>query len=82
MGTSLLMHAILINHGYRPPGRDRDLAYEDFLRIGNLELEKLAELRHRGAFSTVSQTFAACCARCLESDDLSTNSLPKHWYQV
>ena len=82
MLISLLMHAILTNRGYRLLGRHYGLVYEDFFRIGGLAFEQLAQLRHRGAFSTVSQTFAACCARCLEADDQSIKDLPKRWYQV
>lgn len=34
---------------------------EVFERIGNLTFTQLANLRHRGAFTTVSSTFATCC---------------------
>ncbi|KAG5924019.1 hypothetical protein E4U61_001925 [Claviceps capensis] len=34
---------------------------EVFERIGNLTFTQLASLRHRGAFTTVSATFATCC---------------------
>ena len=37
---------------------------DDYQSIGELVFEQLAELRHRGAFSTVSQTFAAWCIAC------------------
>lgn len=50
--------------------------------FGELAFTELAELRHRGAFSTVSQTFADCCIRCVESENLETQSLPTEWYQV
>ncbi|KAI4089386.1 MAG: hypothetical protein LQ339_008555 [Xanthoria mediterranea] len=49
--------------------------------FGELAFTELAELRHRGAFSTVSQTFSDCCIRCVESKDLETQELPKSWYQ-
>lgn len=29
--------------------------------IGNLTFTQLSQLRHRGAFTTVSQTFTVCC---------------------
>jgi len=34
------------------------------LSLGDLCFTQLAELRHRGAFSTVAQTWLACCSRC------------------
>ncbi|GAB0131934.1 hypothetical protein EsDP_00000387 [Epichloe bromicola] len=34
---------------------------EVFERIGNLTFAQLASLRHRGAFTTVSTSFATCC---------------------
>ena len=34
------------------------------LSLGDLCFIQLAELRHRGAFSTVAQTWLACCSRC------------------
>ena len=54
----------------------------DLERIGNLAVTQLAELRHRGAFSTVSQTFAACCMHCSRSQDSDIRSLPRAWYNV
>ncbi|KAI1816773.1 hypothetical protein GGS20DRAFT_593980 [Poronia punctata] len=41
--------------GFLSPSR------QNFEDIGNLTFEELSNLRHRGAFSTVSQTFTACC---------------------
>ncbi|KAI9731269.1 MAG: hypothetical protein M1818_007894 [Claussenomyces sp. TS43310] len=37
------------------------VSYETFRTIGDLTFDQLASLRHRGAFSTVSLTFAKCC---------------------
>lgn len=54
----------------------------DFERMGSLSFRQLSELRHRGAFSVVSQTFASCCQRCGQSDDLSIAALPTTWYRV
>ena len=58
------------------------LAYDDFEQIGRLIMAQLAELRHRGAFSVVSQTFAACCMHCSKSDDAHARDLPQKWYKV
>ncbi|KAI1169980.1 putative death-receptor fusion protein-domain-containing protein [Nemania sp. FL0916] len=55
----------------------------NFEDIGNLSFEQLSTLRHRGAFSTVSQTFTACCqlvqsTRAHKIDDVD---LLKEWYE-
>lgn len=49
--------------------------------LGDLCFNQLAELRHRGAFSTVAQTFAVVCAECLSSTDKSIGLLTDFWYQ-
>ena len=43
-------------------------------------LEQLSVLRHRGAFSTVAQTFAFCCERFAGVPSLWGDV--KSWYQV
>ena len=61
---------------------DRDyLTPEIFERLGYLCFTQLLELRHRGAFSTVSQTFAAFCRRCVTSKIAKLQALPEVWYQ-
>lgn len=58
-----------------------------FNDIGSLTFDQLATLRHRGAFTTVSSTFTACCqiTQSLQSvfPDLpeSENHL-RLWYEV
>lgn len=52
-----------------------------FEMLGRLCFTQLAELRHRGAFSTVAQTFAACCQRCANVENDSIRTLPETWYQ-
>ncbi|KAH7359589.1 HEAT repeat protein-like protein [Pyrenochaeta sp. MPI-SDFR-AT-0127] len=54
---------------------------EQFERLGRLCFIQLLELRHRGAFSTVSQTFSAFCRRCVSSDISTIRALPELWYQ-
>ena len=49
---------------------------------GRLCFKQLVELRHRGAFSTVAQTFAACCRRFAMALREDLNRLPEIWYQV
>lgn len=42
--------------------------YDGVQRIGDLAFTQLAELRHRGAFSTVAQTFATCCVAAVKEN--------------
>ena len=44
-------------------------------------MTQLGELRHRGAFSTVSITFASCCFACVQSGDPDLIYEPQEWYQ-
>lgn len=55
---------------------------EVFSRIGNLAFEQLAALRHRGAFTTVSNTFATCCQleHRIETPQ-NAHSLLERWYK-
>ncbi|KAJ5960846.1 Armadillo-like helical [Penicillium vulpinum] len=78
--ASLLLHATMVNTSYGPSGND-GLNWTDFSNIGSVSFTQLAELRHRGAFSNVSQTFATCCQRCSSSKDPSIRELHKTWYQ-
>ncbi|KAL9001465.1 MAG: hypothetical protein Q9169_000040 [Polycauliona sp. 2 TL-2023] len=78
--SSTLMHAMIA--GSKGAPIVRALQYQHYRTFGELAFTELAELRHRGAFSTVSQTFAECCIRCMESKDPETRLLPKEWYQV
>ncbi|KAI9734539.1 MAG: hypothetical protein M1834_002140 [Cirrosporium novae-zelandiae] len=78
---SSLLQAIVSNSSYGPNSENDGLGFEDFKSVGGLCFTQLAELRHRGAFSTVSSTFASCCQRCIKSDDKSVAGLPFSWYQ-
>ncbi|KAI1450812.1 putative death-receptor fusion protein-domain-containing protein [Annulohypoxylon stygium] len=55
---------------------------QNFEDIGRLTFDELSNLRHRGAFTTVSQTFTSCCQFVkyfpVESDD--GPSLLDEWY--
>ncbi|PWY74362.1 HEAT repeat protein [Aspergillus heteromorphus CBS 117.55] len=77
--SSLLLHATISNKAYGP--QESGLTVEHFANIGTLSFIQLAELRHRGAFSTVSQTFATCCLRCGQSSSPEISALPSRWYQ-
>ncbi|KAF2191501.1 HEAT repeat protein-like protein [Zopfia rhizophila CBS 207.26] len=54
---------------------------ENFEVLGRLCFTQLSDLRHRGAFSTVAQTFSAFCRRCSSADNERLRSLPEKWYQ-
>ena len=81
--NSALLHAIIANKGYGPtPSDGHGLSYENYRKVGTLSFSQLAQLRHRGAFSTVSQTFSACCTACAGSSDLNLSGLVRSWYHV
>ncbi|CAI6334384.1 unnamed protein product [Periconia digitata] len=56
------------------------LDIEKVEKYGNLCFNQLVELRHRGAFSTVAQTFSAFCRRCASSEEPALRALPEKWY--
>jgi len=61
----------------------RTAEYDHLLQVlGDLCFTQLAELRHRGAFSTVAQTFALVCRQSgLSNNEMSRGLVPK-WYTV
>ncbi|KAL5335459.1 putative death-receptor fusion protein-domain-containing protein [Aspergillus crustosus] len=77
--SSMLVHATLSNLTYGPED-ESGLTRDDFEQIGKSSFTQLAELRHRGAFSTVAQTFASCCQRCGQSTNTDISVLPQNWY--
>jgi hypothetical protein len=72
----------MANPSYAPDTGSDIFSYRDFERIGTLSFTQLADLRHRGAFSTVAHTFTSCCQRCAKSKDPEIRALPEIWYQV
>ena len=74
------MQAFILNH--KPALSDRGQSYDIIASFGKLAFTQLAELRHRGAFSTVSKTFTACCTRCVKDTDPAIVELPKKWCEV
>lgn len=84
------MNLMVTTNPYSSSDSNRGFRYEDFQNLGNLTFLQLAELRHRGAFSAVSQTFSACCKRCAQAKqsveqeirDSLISHLPQEWYQV
>lgn len=57
------------------------LPFELFEQIGNLSFHQLAALRHRGAFSTVSLTFATCC-KIAEGTNVTMAAKLEQWKNV
>lgn len=54
-----------------------------FSAIGNLSFEQASTIRHRGALTTVSQTFATSCQMSRHYDkDGSSDTLLNTWYKV
>lgn len=80
--NSSLLQATVSGSHYRRASSVNKLELEDYKRIGALSFAELAELRHRGAFSTVAQTFTACCISCVSSQDPDIAVLPKIWFNV
>jgi hypothetical protein len=78
---SILVRAMISR---APIGANQDsmIRHESFETLGRLCFTQLVDLRHRGAFSTVAQTFAAFCRRCLSANDEVLMVLPEKWYQV
>jgi hypothetical protein len=81
---SNLLRAIAQNARY---GREQGFlapSQQNFEDIGNLTFDELSNLRHRGAFSTVSQTFTACC-QLIQSTPAGQDhevNLLREWYEV
>ncbi|RYP58547.1 hypothetical protein DL769_008921 [Monosporascus sp. CRB-8-3] len=59
------------------------LSRNSFERIGRLTFEELSNLRHRGAFTTVTQTFANCCqlVKYFPAPTTKGASLLDEWYK-
>ena len=79
---SLLMHATILRYANTPNFWEQDIYADIYYQMGELTFQQLAELRHRGAFSTVSQTFAIWCTSCTKSGSQTLASLPRKFFQV
>ncbi|KAF2277988.1 uncharacterized protein EI97DRAFT_415834 [Westerdykella ornata] len=62
-------------------GNTAVLSSDRFEVLGKLCFVQLVELRHRGAFSTVSLACAAFCRRAIAGDEDRLRQLPQVWYQ-
>ena len=84
---SLLVQAILESPHFKAPERiplPIRQAYETrhaYKLIGSLCFEQLKTLRHRGAFSTVAQTYSIYCSR-LAGQEKSLSDLRNLWYKA
>lgn len=76
------MQAMVSNPAYAKCLRLGSLEFEDYKSLGELSFVQLAELRHRGAFSTVSQTFTACCIASSGAQNKDVRGLVDGWYSV
>ncbi|KAH0008136.1 hypothetical protein KCU78_g11404, partial [Aureobasidium melanogenum] len=56
------------------------LSSQQLRQLGDLTFTQLAELRHRGAFSTVAQTFVICCMRSNSGTNTVSQAL-EDWYK-
>ncbi|KAI2630954.1 hypothetical protein GGR54DRAFT_584917 [Hypoxylon sp. NC1633] len=54
---------------------------ENFEAIGKLTFDELSSLRHRGAFTTVSQTFTSCCQLVKYFPNEDGAGLLDEWYE-
>lgn len=79
---SLLLRAVVTRAPYQSQSGKSLLRIEDIKRLGDLCFLQLSELRHRGAFSTVAQSFAACSARCVSIKEKETQDFIGVWYKV
>lgn len=82
MGISLLMQRMVPNVSKDTAPLSNMTDADFYRRHVGLAFQQLAELRHRGAFSTVSQTFSLWCVSCARSDNPDTRGLPQEYYQV
>ncbi|KAI1353162.1 putative death-receptor fusion protein-domain-containing protein [Xylaria sp. FL0043] len=81
--SSNLMRTVAQNARYDRKDGYLAPSQQNFEDIGNLTFDQLSNLRHRGAFSTVSQTFTACCQLVQNSlvHQSDNNDLLEKWYE-
>ncbi|KAI0166428.1 hypothetical protein GGR57DRAFT_496690 [Xylariaceae sp. FL1272] len=81
--SSNLMRAIANNARYNRVLGFLVPSQPNFEDIGRLTFHQLSNLRHRGAFSTVSQTFTACCqlVQVVPNKVGDKTDLLKEWYK-
>ena len=86
MKSSLYVRSLLIQAAIESISNDH--AWDNIknrklhARFGELTFCQLLELRHRGALSTVSKTFAIWCASCAGSKVEELAAMPIEYYRV
>ena len=80
--SSLLICAIVDAPTFREQRAVSASTLQCFEEMGALCMEQLSDLRHRGAFSTVAQTFSILCERISESHNNSVLRLRDIWYDM
>ncbi|CAD0106145.1 unnamed protein product [Aureobasidium uvarum] len=78
--SSLLLRAIVKDCPFTSLNHEL-LSPQQLRQLGDLTFTQLAELRHRGAFSTVAQTFVVCCMRS-NSSAITVSQDLEDWYQT
>lgn len=56
------------------------ISNDQLLNVGDLLIEQLATIRHRGAFSSVFPTFVSCCTLCTNREE--TSNQPQIWLKT
>ncbi|KAI0971132.1 putative death-receptor fusion protein-domain-containing protein [Xylaria arbuscula] len=81
--SSNLMRTVAQNARYDRKHHYLTPSQRNFEDIGNLTFDQLSSLRHRGAFSTVSQTFTACCqlVQSTLAHQNNDSDLLQKWYE-
>ncbi|ORY63566.1 putative death-receptor fusion protein-domain-containing protein [Pseudomassariella vexata] len=81
--SSNLLRAIISNARYHGIPGFLSPTPGDFEAIGRLTFDELSHLRHRGAFTTVSQTFTSCCqlVKFYPTPSGDQNFLLDQWYK-
>lgn len=59
-----------------------NITVTDLREVGKLCFIQLSEIRHRGAFSIVAQTFAAFCAYCRKSENKEVQDILAELFEV
>lgn len=81
--SSLLVRAlVVIITNVSNAGKSVDGTSSILRAVGDLCFTQLAEVRHRGAFSAVAQTFAVLCQQCAVSQHEESRQLVAMWYNV
>ncbi|KAB8648459.1 hypothetical protein FH972_026117 [Carpinus fangiana] len=75
--SSLLLRSLVVNVDLLCAQSDQQRILKS---LGTLCFTQLAELRHRGAFSTVAQSFATVCLQCRSSTVEEARFLNSMWY--